>query len=414
MTGPGHHSAVSALVFASVISGLSVGCTGIGLCGAAHQHASARPEPVSAVEPASGERTALAVVEEFLARTQDYQAPGTVSLEPVPAPPVVRNSPGFKVPVPDRDPRQPAEVTARTVSQPDTAFANMQMTLGENPPGPPAPAVPLIESITIRAAPPSMVPVEQSAAANTANHPLEVEPGQVAITAERFLEHLKSLAEEAKDFATEWQLRLAQLALNREAEDSEVSSNLSPDAKRILAALVRLGAAARRVAGDPLLPGDEALQQLEELRRVLADRADPTVSTIALCRKVVTFGVYDELSDDDFVAGRTAPAIVYSEIRSLRSEKVADDQYRTVLATRLEVLTAMGDSVWEHEEPEIVDLCRRPRTDFFIAQRIALPPTLPTGEYVLKVLVEDKLSGKANESAHRFAIFSPTSLAANR
>jgi hypothetical protein len=110
------------------------------------------------------------------------------------------------------------------------------------------------------------------------------------------------------------------------------------------------------------------------------------------------------MSDEDFVAGRSNPTIVYSEIRNLRSEPVEGSQYRTLLGTRIEILTADGDSVWQHVEPEIVDLCRRRRNDFFIAQRIVLPSTLPPGEFVLKVLVEDRLSGKADEATHRFTV----------
>ena len=135
---------------------------------------------------------------------------------------------------------------------------------------------------------------------------------------------------------------------------------------------------------------------------------------VALCRKVVTFGVYEEIPHEGFVTGRPIPAIVYSEIRNLRSEPEADGRFRTSLATRLELLTSDGKPVWEHEEPGIADLCRRRRTDFFIAQRVVLPPLLAAGEYVIKVLVEDKLSGKANEATHRFAVLSPAALAASR
>ena len=98
---------------------------------------------------------------------------------------------------------------------------------------------------------------------------------------------------------------------------------------------------------------------------------------MAFCRKVVTFGVYEEMAPESFVAGRGIRTIAYTEIRDFRSERNEDGQYLTRLATRLEVLTADGRSVWGHEESDIVDLCRRRRTDFFIAQRVALPPTLP-------------------------------------
>jgi hypothetical protein len=117
------------------------------------------------------------------------------------------------------------------------------------------------------------------------------------------------------------------------------------------------------------------------------------------------------MPETDFVAGRTLRTIVYSEIANFGSELTEDGHYRTQLATRLEILTADGRSVWDREEPEIVDLCRRRRNDFFIAQRVTLPPTLPADDYVLKVLVEDRLTGKVDEVAHRFAIRSALSAA---
>jgi len=167
----------------------------------------------------------------------------------------------------------------------------------------------------------------------------------------------------------------------------------------------------RKVARDPQLAGQEALDTVDELQSALADRVDPEIATIALCRNVTTFGVYDEMESDEFVAGRTLRTIVYSEIENLSAEQTAEGDFRTLLATRLEVLTADGRSVWQHEEPEIEDVCRRRRADFFIAQRISLPPVLGEGDYVLKAFVEDKLSGKANESIYQFHVYSPTSIA---
>ena len=120
------------------------------------------------------------------------------------------------------------------------------------------------------------------------------------------------------------------------------------------------------------------------------------------------------MADTEFVAGRGSQTIVYCEIRNFRSEQANDGSYRTVLATRLELLTDAGASVWQHEEPEIVDACRRRRSDFFIAQRVTLPPTLAAGRYVLKVLVEDKLSGKASEATHSFEVVGSGAVASRR
>ena len=51
-----------------------------------------------------------------------------------------------------------------------------------------------------------------------------------------------------------------------------------------------------------------------------------------------------------------------------------------------------------------MDLSRQRRHDFFLAQMITLPDTLGPGEYVLKVSIQDELSGKSNQAIHRFSI----------
>ena len=416
MTRLGRDSAVFLFVVPSVICALSTGCAGLHFAARDHGVAADPFQSVAAAvaTPEDGARASLPDVEEFLVRTQNYRMPGTVSPEPPPATPLPTMPPEAGPRAGPSGPMEQPGTIRRAAPRPDTAFANMQMTLAENAIGQQPPAPPVIESLAVEVSVPVAASVEQPTRINTTNQPLELHPEVTSMPTDRFLKHLEVLAAEAKDFASEWQLRLTQAALNREGEAVKVSSSLSRDARSILSGLIRLAAAARRVAADPLLPGDEALECLDDLRRVLTDRADPIVSTVALCSKVVTFGVYDELSTDDLVAGRSIPAIVYSEIRNLRSEQTDDGQYRSVLATRLEVLTAAGESVWEHEEPEIVDQCRRPRIDFFLAHRIAFPPTLAPGNYVLKLLVEDKLSGKANEFAYQFAIPAVTSVAANR
>ena len=218
------------------------------------------------------------------------------------------------------------------------------------------------------------------------------------------LARLERETAESADLDTIWPLKLAQLAFHRDNEALELPASLPTVTRDILSAMLRLVPAIRAVARDPMTHGNSALSRVDELRELLADQADPRVLAIALCRKVVTFGVYEELDAEDFVAGREFPAIVYSEIQNLHAEETDDGRFRTELGTRLEVLTAEGQSVWEHEEPNIVDICRTPRKDFFVAERITLPSTLVAGDYVLKVSVEDKLSARFDEMTHPFTI----------
>ena len=368
----------------------------------------ANPAPATPTVEDERQQALLAAVEEFLVRTQDYQlATATPPLSAADKRPTTEYEtlPGIDRPLESPDRNSPP---AQPGSSADTAFANTRMTLGEKVTGETTLTVPVIKSVSIRCA--STAPVAppqrdvQPPQANITNQPLEAHPQEPLMTAGRLVEHLESQAQKSSDLDSEWRLRLVQLAFNRESDATEVSSDLSTAGRTALLGLIRLGLEIRRLIKDPLSSGEEALNRLEELRRVLADRADPIVSSVALCRKVVTFGVYEEMTEDELVAGRTLQTIVYSEIRNLQSEPDQDGQYRTLLGTRLEVLTAEGTSVWQHQEPEIVDRCRRRRNDFFIAQRITLPPTLSPGEFVLKVLVEDQLSGKANEAVHHFTI----------
>ncbi len=408
--------ATGAIVIA-VISGPLAGCSMIRFRNP-FQWAERPVQPASAVdEPmvTNEDHGILDSVEEFLARTADYQLTDSAatSSRTVTPPPV--ESPPRTISGPTGINRKSAEPAYGGVAQRDGhsgALENTQIELDDHPPSGGALALPVIQSVSIHPAPDSQEVVEESVTSNSANAPLDVSVKNPSESVDQLLAHLEQRAVQESNFETEWPLRLTQLAFHRDTEAAQVSADLPQATRIVLEALVRTVLAIRSVARDPALASAEALERIDDLRRLLTDRADLSVTVVALCRKVVTFGAYEEMGDADFVAGRTVQAIVYSEISNLQSEETGDGRYRTRLATRLEVLTADGRSVWRQEEPDIVDLCRRRRTDFFVAQRISLPPTLSAGDYVLKVLIEDKLSGKADEALHPFAIGSMLSAAA--
>jgi len=420
MTRKGKDAVVIGLVFAASAMLMASGCgrLRLGITDGRRDRpieSSSGPQaPVRGAE-STGQEAALAAVEEFLKRTEEYQLADATSGQTIPqsAAAAELTTRTESQATPDSPVGAPGPANRHTPPR-DEAFANAQVTLTDAPSGVSGLALPVIQSVSIRIPTPVAAPSEDQAPTKTTNQPLDMQTPIAPMTVDRLLRHLELQAEEAADFNAEWQLRLTQLAFDRDTEMPEVSSEVSPGARSILDAVIKAVDAARRVARNPLAAGKDAVSSAEELVHVLADRADPIVPTVALCRKVVTFGVYDEMGEEAFIAGRTARTIVYCEVRNFRSERTSENLYRTVLGTRLEVLTADGQSVWQHEEPEIVDLCRRQRTDFFIAQRTTLPPTLAAGDYVLKVLVEDRLSGKANEATHPFSVGSLTSVAARR
>jgi hypothetical protein len=367
------------------------------------------PSPISTVRapeatpPVEKEQETLAAVEDFLERTQQYRLAQSAT-------PAAGRSPADAK-------AEPAAMTAQAASPtppPDQAFANTQVALPEASPPKPTLAIPAVQSISVRSPDPTPGKGVEPVHSNATNAPLDAQPSDGAASVDRLLAQLRNQVNAKKDFEAEWQLRLVELAFDRDAQAMDVSSHLGERSRALLTTLMQAAAAVRNAARDPLLTGEEAIARVDQLREAVADQADPVVSTVAMCRKVVTFGAYEEMPREEFVSGRTTQTIVYSEIANLRAEQTAAGLYQTRLGTRLEVLTTDGKSVWQREEPEIIDTCRRRRGDFFIAQRITLPPTLPAGEYVLKVFVEDKLANRAAEASHAFSVLSPVSLARSK
>ncbi len=411
MSGMHREGLVVSLVAVACVTPLLSGCSRLAPTFAMGSRRASVPsgEPLPAGQPRREKREmeTLSAIEDFLERTKDFRLPGPPE-SPVAHLPTSRT--------PSIGPALPMGKSKVTNEEPSStlgygAFANTQVLLHDTSADKPELKLPMLLSVSIRAEatpePHAPKPVETK----TTNTPLDVEPGERPMSLERLATTLESRVREANDFDAEWQLRLVRLAMGRDIQAVEMSSKLSEEAHRLLSALCKVAAAVRDVARDPMLTGQDALARVVELGQVLADRADPVVSAVALCRRVVTFGVYDEMTEADFVAGRTTQTILYSEVNNFRSQPTSEGLHETRLATRLELLTADGQSVWQKEEPEIVDLCRRRRTDFFIAQRITLPPTLPAGDYVLKVLVEDTLSGKVSEATRPLTITSPLSVA---
>lgn len=305
--------------------------------------------------------------------------------------------------------RSPA-VTVRTANQPSSA---RDVSYG--------PAIPIIESVRIREpdGQSSAVSVRSGPGGGTASRPLADErtrrvqspssmtnqslganPPRGPATLGDVLPQLEKRAEDRGDFDAMWKLSLTKLASGADPTALPPGNGLSEQSDVVLRSFAMLGREVRDALVDPRADGTGVVSALEGLRESMLVRLDPVISTMALCTKVTTFGVYEPLPPEALVAGRPVHAVVYSEIDHLASERGVDGKYASRLATRLELFTADGESLWHQQEPEIRDECSRRRRDFFVAQRMTLPPTLPAGEYVLKLTVEDLASGRMTERAH--------------
>ncbi len=337
----------------------------------------------------------LTSVEEFLERTREYRHSATAPTQSTRA----RESHREEPPTPSSFAlRNTAGSHEGAASVKPLTVANSQVFLSNPPTADALPAPPVVESVTVRVPQTPAARLESpSPVTRTTNESLEVRVNDDSTLGERFVGVLSKRAATTADFDAEWALRWTQLALQRDDEAADISPAFPKDQSGLFAALIRAAVAVRTLLRSTEADAGPTLTAVDELRKSLGERADPEVSAVALCRRVLTFGTYEELGAGELVAGRTNQAIVYCEIRNLRTETTAEGMFRTRLATRLELLSKEGRSVWQQEEPEIVDLCRRSRRDFFIAQRITLPANLTAGDYTLKVMVEDKLSQRVNE-----------------
>jgi len=356
----------------------------------------------------------LSDIEDFLSRTQQYAQPDPQK-SAAPQPQSIRDF------LDSVDKTQAASTAPAQQAKPqlaappsDQAVANAQVAVG-GAPSKPQQAIPALQKVEIKWSDPTIAESgsAQSEKPGAANSAIDTRSNEDSLW-DRLLKGLSAQAEKKKDADSQWRLELAQLAADRDASataDSKSSGDASGDSSGLLPVFVDTAKAVRNLARNPNMTADDAVANVDKLRDMLTQRSDPNIKSIALCRKVTTFGAYDEMTREDFLAGRSTQTIVYCEIENLRADRGGDGQFQTKLATRIEVLTAEGKSMWQRQEPEILDSCHQKRKDFFIAQRITLPPTLPAGDYVLKVSIEDKLSNRTGEATHSFTVVSPLSVA---
>ena len=229
-------------------------------------------------------------------------------------------------------------------------------------------------------------------------------PSQV-VSLRRLIEHAEELlSEDPASATTQWQLSLLQLAADQPTEAAQLSPAIAQESRALISRFVTAAASAYRLLSEPLAGADEALAAVEELRTLLRAEAELLIPVVALCVKVTTFGVYDELPAEALQPYQANRVIVYCEIKNFTAQEQDPGRFHSSLSARLELFTSEGRSLWVREEHEIEDLSRQRREDFFLAQLVTLPADLAPGDYVLKVTVTDLLAEKTNEAAHRFSI----------
>ena len=198
----------------------------------------------------------------------------------------------------------------------------------------------------------------------------------------------------------QFKLRAMYLFDGRDSDALKPMRGVTAEVQEIVLAQIRSMQAARTGGGrDPATWANRQLEAMRVLQEKLRAKADLQVPKVVLCTEIKKFGDYTPFASSDFQAGIPNDVLIYVEVDNFKSEKVASGEFRTLLEARLSLLSEDGKELVSIDEPNIEDFSRGQRRDFFLAfGKITIPASLPAGDYVVKVEIEDKLAGKVNSN----------------
>ncbi len=159
---------------------------------------------------------------------------------------------------------------------------------------------------------------------------------------------------------------------------------------------------------SPASPAERATMTIAQLRNAahhLQEISHLQLKNVTFCSKINSFGNYDQFEVNEFNIGQ--PVLVYTEVRNFQSEPTTDGYYRTKLKSVVEIYQGGTDGklVDRNAFPPTEDLCRTPRTDYYHSYRIDMPTHLVPGPHVLKLTVQDDLSGKITTETINFSVY---------
>ncbi|HEX8916137.1 MAG TPA: hypothetical protein VF796_27560, partial [Humisphaera sp.] len=202
-----------------------------------------------------------------------------------------------------------------------------------------------------------------------------------------------------QDLQAQFDLQLYNVLTDGVAPDPAALLALPRDQREMIAtiidALVNWRNLARRDGN--LLPSEQVRPLLELADRLRA-QSELTIPTVALCSRVVGYGVYDPLPTT-FRAGQDVPVIVYSEVANFSSRLNDKQLWETRLNMGVALYTETGVNVLNNRSDVPPDLSRNRRHDFFVVKRLVLPRTMAVGRYILKVTITDTLGNRVSENS---------------
>jgi hypothetical protein len=261
---------------------------------------------------------------------------------------------------------------------------------------PPAPSETEAAELTTEAVSPA--PVESPAAVAPVESPAAAEPARFATT--QATTAPVSALEPVQPNVTAAEHFDAQLAaLSRNEIPPEAPPNIAEDDRKLLRSVVDSLMSFRMTLRSANTLRQTKVAPLIDLSEKVRSEIPLSLPTLALCRSVERFGVYDPIEPARFAAGRETPVVVYCEVDHFRSNPAEQGGWETKLTYEAVLYsdTESAVAVINKKPTQIVDRCRNRRRDFFLADRMTIPANLPVGKYVLKVTVIDQLANLVAE-----------------
>ncbi len=180
---------------------------------------------------------------------------------------------------------------------------------------------------------------------------------------------------------------------------------VSDEQQRIAAQFIESLIAMREIrGGDPQAEVDKLRSQVSRLHETLRSTSDPAISTLALCRSVRGFGLYELFDPPLVMAGSDTEFIAYIEVRDFAAEELPSGEFESRFALRTSVLNRGGETLLDMTDDSVVDRCRSRRRDCFIPRLVRIPASLSPGEYVVKVSLTDKIAQRVTEQRTTFRV----------
>lgn len=154
-------------------------------------------------------------------------------------------------------------------------------------------------------------------------------------------------------------------------------------------------------------PTERAAQTIMQFNQAilrLKERAPLEVKNVVFSSKIDGFGEYQTYPRDEFAPGQRV--LLYAEIANFHSELTTEGVYRTRLKSTLEFYSAdTPDEPLERKNyPVTEDICRNHRHDYFHSYVVDIPARCGKGRHLLKLVIEDELSGKIAEYPVEFGV----------